>query len=274
MSRMLKVGDVLKDKKRDLVILEIKKKNRGVKHCKYHCNKCGYEGWSSEYNLRVGVKGNPTICNGCNRYVGLSKAKEYYGYNIEISNTIYCTDPWVIKLGVSEEDAKKYTRGSVKSIKVKCPNCGAIKYARIDNIINRKSIGCVCKSGTYPEKIMYNMLEQLNLMIYKEYQPKWSLNKRYDFYIPSLNMIIETHGIQHYEETTRGRSLAEEEKNDRLKRELAKNNGVDYYITIDCRYSKLEYIKQNILKSKLNKIFNLNNIDWNKCEEFAIFNNL
>ena len=45
---------------------------------------------------------------------------------------------------------------------------------------------------------------------------------------------------------------------------MAIKNGIkpQNYIVIDCRYSKLDYIKNNIINSKLGDIFDLNNIDW------------
>lgn len=86
-------------------------------------------------------------------------------------------------------------------------------------------------------------------------------------------MIIETHGIQHYEENKNWTmSLEEVQENDKIKEQLAKDNGIEHYIVIDCRYSELEWIKNNILNSELNKLFDLSNINWLKCEEFALKN--
>ena len=59
--------------------------------------------------------------------------------------------------------------------------------------------------------------------------------------------------------------------NDLNKHNLAKNN-VYKYISIDCSESKKDYIKNNIINSELNNILNLNDIDWNACEEFAMKN--
>jgi hypothetical protein len=92
----------------------------------------------------------------------------------------------------------------------------------------------------------------------------WSNNKRYDFYLPDYNMIIETHGIQHYKNTGRGRSIEEERENDRSKKEVATQNGIKYYIEIDCRNTEFEQIKNNIINSKLDSVFDLNNIDWSE----------
>ena len=53
---------------------------------------------------------------------------------------------------------------------------------------------------------------------------------------------------------------------------LALNNNIKHYIVIDCRESMLSWIKSNILKSKLNELFDLSQINWNKCGEFATDN--
>lgn len=46
-------------------------------------------------------------------------------------------------------------------------------------------------------------------------------------------------------------------KIDEDKEFIAKQNGILEYIVIDCRYSNYEWIKNSILASKLNQIFNL-----------------
>ena len=43
---------------------------------------------------------------------------------------------------------------------------------------------------------------------------------------------------------------------------------------LDCRKSELEWIKNSILNSRLNEVFNLDNIDWDKIELKARENNL
>ena len=120
---------------------------------------------------------------------------------------------------------------------------------------------------SYPNKFIFNVLQQLlgdNFENEKIFN--WSDNKRYDFYfkINKEAYLIEAHGLQHYQNCTRGRSLEEEQENDRLKKELALRNGIkeDNYIIIDCRESTLEWIKNHILKSKLNNIFDLTKVDW------------
>lgn len=84
----------------------------------------------------------------------------------------------------------------------------------------------------------------------------WSDTKRYDFYLPDHNIIIETHGEQHYDDkfiSYGGRTLKEEQENDKYKEQIARDNGVKHYIVIGCRYSDNKWIKENILKSDLSK---------------------
>lgn len=117
-----------------------------------------------------------------------------------------------------------------------------------------------------PEGIMKDILEQLEINFTQEVSFPWSNKKRYDFYLPEYNCIIETHGNQHY---IGGfyQTLEEIQENDIIKEELALNNGIKFYIIIDCKQSYLEYIKKSILSSKLNIILqkNLNKINWDKC---------
>jgi len=268
----IEIGTIFKDRKRNLIItnreyrpIQTKEGIINHKHYKYTCNKCGWtEGWIVEYNL---LKGIGCSCCGVN-----SKTV------VEGINDIPTTDPWMIKYfqgGYNE--AKLYTRSCSKKIRPICSDCGRIKDNEISihGIYTNKSIGCRCGDGfSYPEKIMINVLEQLNIDFATR---KVINNKIYDFYIPFINTIIETHGGQHYKENgfiyLNGKSLKEEQKNDLYKKQLANEKiNVNNYIVINCKKSDLEYIKINILNSDLVKIFNMDNIDWLKCEEFALTN--
>lgn len=179
------------------------------------------------------------------------------------------------ELGISEEDAKKHTKGSDKFIIVKCPYCGNKKKQRPNDIYQTKSIACICGDGfSYPEKFMYSLLTQLNLKFEKEYSPNWIKPKRYDFYIPLLNLIVEMDGELGHGNKIHNKSSLTIEKTleiDNYKDLKAKEYGIEV-IRIDSKISEFEYIKNNILNSKLNKLFDLSSIDWNKCEEFTLSN--
>ncbi|HGD0580554.1 TPA: hypothetical protein ACH354_002217 [Clostridium perfringens] len=188
-------------------------------------------------------------------------------------NTIWDTDRWMVDLGISEDDAKRYSRCSNKKIKVICPDCKREKNVIISSIYKNKSIGCSCGDGkSYPEKFIMGLLKQLNIDFEIQYSPKWMGKKRYDFYIKNINCIIETHGSQHYEEKfvqIGGRTLKEEQANDKIKRETALTNGIKHYVELDCRESSLEWIKNSILNSELNDLYDLGDIDWQQCAKFS-----
>ena len=110
----------------------------------------------------------------------------------------------MIDLGMSREDAETHTHGSNDKVIVICPHCGKTRKALIKHIYTTKSIACTCGDGvSYPEKFIISLLDQLNVKYIHEYKPKWSCNKRYDFYLYTYDIIIECHGEQHYKQTTR-----------------------------------------------------------------------
>ncbi len=272
----IEISTVFKDDKRDLVITDREYRPRKTKewttnwkYYKYTCNKCKWtEGWIAESNL---VKGIGCSCCGFN-----SKTV------VEGINDIPTTDPWMIKFFQGGYDeAKLYTRACSKRIKPICADCGRIKdkSIMIKGIYDNKSIRCRCGDGfSYPEKVMLNILEQLEIDFETQkvfYEIEFT--KKYDFYIPSLNCIIETHGGQHYLKNgfkfLNGKTLYEEQLNDKVKEHIAVEVfNIKFYIVIDCQKSEINYIKQNIIMSELSNLLDLDKIDWLKCEEFALSN--
>jgi len=201
-------------------------------------------------------------------------------------NTISITHPELVKFLVNKNDSLKYTIGERKKLTVKCINCGYEKKMYLYNLI-RQGFGCPkCSDGIpYPEKFIFNILEQLlndNFKVQLSKKDfKWCENYRYDFYIDKINCIIETHGLQHYEEHINGnwnrnKSLKDIQENDKIKEQLAKENGITNYIVLDCRHSELEWIKNSIMNSKLPRLLNFKekDINWLKCHEHACNSNI
>lgn len=197
-------------------------------------------------------------------------------------NCIATTHKSFANLFWNVEDAHRYTYNSGKKADFKCSYCGnKIKNKIIANVF-KQGLSCPYCSDhiSYPEKFMFSVLKQLNINFnYQKLFKKWfkeDIKRYYDFYIPSLNCIIETHGKQHYEESFdryggRSRKYIEEVENDLFKKEIAIKNKVkeEYYIVIDARESSYEYIKNSILNSNLSKILDLSSIDWLECHKFA-----
>lgn len=198
--------------------------------------------------------------------------------NIDCSqcNCITLTNPELVKYFVNIEDTKKYSAHSRTIVDFKCPNCGFIKPMEISRFTVQGFSCNRCSDGiSYPEKIMHSVLEQLNIEFITQLSKttfKWCKSYKYDFYITNIG-IVETNGMQHYVEPTGSskftHTLREEQDNDKTKKQLAKYNGIKNYIIIDCRISKLEFIKNSILNSELAKLFDLSNINWLKCEKSA-----
>lgn len=224
------------------------------------------------------------ICSECGIDKG-RKTKQIPQGNNNLLN-IYpelCNKYWDYKRNNKTPD--QYYPKSNQKVYWKCNECNYCLPNKlyINNVV-KCGLSCPrCSDGiSYPEKLMFNILLQLNVEFKKEKLFNWSKNikhnnkklcgnKIYDFWIESKNCIIEMHGNHHYKQSKwknkKAKTLIEEQENDKLKENLAKVNNIKYYVAINCNKSDLEYIKNNILKSKLNKIFNLNEINWQEAHK-------
>ena len=244
------IGDIINgleilDKK--LVKEEKWNNSRRTYLCK--CINDGYTSWHTEDNLIKG-RGCP-VCAGNIIMPGV--------------NDINTVAPWLGKLLYDENDGYKYGIGSKQSVKFKCPHCGAVTKSM--SIYNVYTSGCVpcrkCGDGiSMPEKLMYGLLEQIGIHFEYQKQFDWSCGKFYDFYIPTMNMIIETHGRQHFEQikSSNWNSLEDVQSNDRFKKQIAVDNGILQYIEIDCS-STLATELINAYKKILDVYFNCDNIN-------------
>jgi len=251
------IGDKVKNK----IILEqirVKQGKYTGKGYKYKCLKDNYIGATLETTIKN------LICPVCSNAIVVK--------GINDMNT---TNPKIIPYLVDINDGYKYTYSSGKIIKFQCVDCGFIKSMCINTFYDNGIMCNRCSDNrSYSEKIVFNLLEQIKVDFTSEKVFKWT-KKRYDFYISETNTIIEIMGIQHYGkgfELCGGRTLKQEQDNDNYKQEIALKNNITNYIVIDARVSTLEYIKQSIYNCKLSKIYNLDNIDWIKCEKNALTN--
>lgn len=187
---------------------------------------------------------------------------------------------WMMKCWSSKNtiDPSKYSYKSEKYAYLKCIDCGTENKIRFNSFVANKSLGCVCGDGqSYPTKIMGSLLMQLSLDFETEYSPKWAIDeqgkqRRYDFYIPSKNLIIEMDGGWHYTDNKmNGITACESKKIDIWKDGVANINGIQV-IRIRSDVSRLKYIMTNIKNSKLSTLFNLEDIDWGRCDELALTN--
>lgn len=177
----------------------------------------------------------------------------------------------VLELTGGEYEFLEPYQGYKTKLTVLHHGCGHTFKISPNKFIRRHQRCPICSDGiSYPEKYVGHVLNALGVSFETQKRFAWSQERRYDFYIPALNMIIEAHGIQHYQESGRGRSLKEEQENDLLKFDLSVINGIDRYIVLDCSISKSEHIKNSIVNSGLSSIFDLSNIDFNDCHLLAL----
>lgn len=174
-------------------------------------------------------------------------------------NDMWTTNPELAKMLMNPEDGYKYMQSSSVRVDWKCLECENIIPNRAANKVVYKGLSCPrCSDGiSFGEKFIYNLLKEHSIKFDFDKSQTWSLGKRYDFYLPEYDAIIEVHGMQHYEkgfEGLGGRSLLEEQENDKLKEKLANENGNVNYIVIDARYSTVEWIKNSILNSDIMNI--------------------
>lgn len=219
---------------------------------KFHwkCKVCGDETYTS-----IDCKHGCAVCKSVKVLIGF--------------NDMWTTNPMMASWLLDPEDGYKYMENSNLKTNWKCPNCENIVLDKLIGNVKKRGVPCSrCgQTYSYAEKVMSSLLYILHGNYIRDVAFKWSNNRRYDFYIREFNLIIEMHGIQHYQESRRNgsRTLEEEQTNDKYKYELAIANGIppENYIVIDCRKSDFEFIKNNILNSRLVELFDLSNIDWN-----------
>lgn len=221
----------------------------------------GYVNNVSEYNLAKGT--------GCSLCSGRSIVKGI--------NDLATTKPEFIKYIVNKEDTHKYGKSSNKKVLMVCPDCNAERMFSINQLDKLGKLPCKCSDGiSYPNKFITSLLDQIGIKYVTEKRFKWLFNRWYDFYIKEFGIIIEAHGGQHYMETNRHsqRNLKQEIENDKLKKDKALENKISNYIILNCSESNREHIKESILNSKLPMIlgFDKKDIDWYKCDEFALGN--
>ena len=193
---------------------------------------------------------------------------------IDGKNDIPTHAPWMKEYFKNQDDIYKYTYGSGKKVLVKCPDCGKEKFIAVKDLYHRKNIGCVCNDGiSYPEKFVFSLLEQVNEKFEYQYSPNWIKNKRYDFYIPSKNLIIEVDGgIGHGHRCTFNSKYSAEEllEIDIYKEKEALKHKINL-VRINAYPSDYETIVKSI-KEELSIYFDIEKIDFNACHKFGLTN--
>lgn len=226
----------------------------------YHCNICNWsDGWIMENHLLKGT--------GCSCCAKISI--------VPFFNDIYTTNPEFIPYFKHIEDTHKTTYCSKRKFLMVCPNCRNEQLYSTDKL---SSYGFSCKKCgdgySYGEKFVYSLLNSLGIEFTTQLSNtifNWCNKYKYDFYLTNINTIIEVHGRQHYFPKSTKELYGYCQENDVVKEKLAKENGIDNYIIIDCKKSELSYMKNSIIKSGLLELLHKNHdeINWQECDSFT-----
>lgn len=221
-------------------------------HTKVRC-RCKIDGYEWEV-LPTNLVDKRCGCLICN------KAKVVTGYN-----DIATTNPEYLDMIVDKNYAYANSVHSHEKTLFKCPICKS-EFTTTMSSVYYQGLSCpACSDGfSYPNKLMYNLLKNCNIDFIREFSSDWTCKKRYDFCIPSLNILIEMDGgLGHGNNVIKSSGLTKEDtlEIDVYKDLLARENGYNV-IRIDCLYSDIDYIKDNIIKSDLTKYIDLSNIPW------------
>ena len=265
--------------KRDLIIIDrIYIKGKGD-YYKYYCNICTF---NCEKHYKNQIHNEEYLISGDSLIRGNGCACCSGKIVVGGINDIPTTAPWMVQyFQGGYEEAKKYTKSSNQKIHPICPDCRNIKDKSmiVSTIYSNHSIACSCSDKkSYISKYMFNLLKQLNLDFKTEERYDWckffNIFKKvesfgiYDFVLENHKLIIETDGGWHKKNNTKsGQTKEESIFLDNQKDKLANEHG---YKMI--RISDDGNVKQNILNSDFNILFDLSKIDWLKCEEFAYCN--
>lgn len=224
-----------------LRVKKYKDRNATIKSYNYKCTICGYEGQMSESRLNRMKSDGCACCKGqvVSEHINSIVAKEETHWMIDYFEGGY-------------DEAKLYAPQSNKDIEMVCPICKRKKKNKICNLYHRKNIGCTCGSGVSKlEKVFAEILKMNDIEFVKEYRLSGYDDKRYDFFIPKLNTIIECHGGQHFAmgRNSKWGTLEEQQENDKLKYDRAVNRGFNYgetYFVINCKEDKIENIYDQV----------------------------
>ncbi len=123
---------------------------------------------------------------------------------------------------------------------------------------------------------MFAILQSLDIDFQDEYSPEFIQPMKYDFYfiIGQQQVIVEMDGGFHNRDNKmRNLSLEDVRAIDDHKTQMVIANGIDL-IRIDCDYKRIDFryqfIKDNILKSRLSQYLSLDAVDFDECNNIAI----
>lgn len=182
------------------------------------------------------------------RLVGKKNMKDITGQKFGLLTVLYPTDK------------RAYDNSVIWHCKC---DCGRETDVSIKCLINHYTISCGCKKHSNGELKIIEILDNANIPYeseksFKDLKSNSITNNsyyRYDFYLPSLNILIEYDGSQHYqEEKFCTNTLKERQEIDLIKNKYAINHHYKLYRIPYYDYNKIQNFEDIILEKYLIKI--------------------
>ena len=195
-------------------------------------------------------------------------------------NDLWTVRPDVAIMLQNKEDGYTNGIGSHNKEPFVCPECHKISNKDISKVASRGFSCNYCSDGiSFPNKILRYILSNVCVdNVVFEWSPDWLKPRKYDGYfeLQGKSYVVEMdggigHGNKCFYNNTDGLII------DKEKDSLAHQYNVEV-IRIDCNYTdistRFEYIKSNILQSKLSNIVDLSLILWDECLKSALSSNI
>lgn len=142
----------------------------------------------------------------------------------------------------NREDLFNYRHTSLKKISTTCPKCNKVTKIRVvDLLMDNYLCSCSKQKSSFGERVTQAYLDILGVEYEKEYMFKGLGLKRFDFYLPEFNTVVEVHGMQHYQEVTGYMSHEVTKESDIEKRQYCKDHNITY-VEIDARKSTFKHV--------------------------------
>ncbi len=142
----------------------------------------------------------------------------------------------------NREDLFNYRHTSLKKISTTCPKCNKVTKIRVvDLLMDNYLCSCSKQKSSFGERVTQAYLDILGVEYEKEYMFKGLGLKRFDFYLPEFNTVVEVHGMQHYQEVTGYMSHEVTKESDIEKRQYCKDYNITY-VEIDARKSTFKHV--------------------------------
>ena len=195
-------------------------------------------------------------------------------------NDLWTTHPEIAKLLKNPEDGYACSKGTNGIMNFVCPFCHHDIDKPVYEVVEKGYLSCIfCSSGkSYPNRFMANLLDVLKIKFIPEYRIE-PYTYRFDFYFTIVNKqyVIEMDGeLGHGNKTWGGKPDSKGLEIDAIKDDICRKNDIEV-IRIDCKYinHRFEYIKQAVLNSKLNILFdfatiNFKDIDKASCSSLVV----